>query len=248
MFFRIDQLRLGAGFQAFGLLELVLTVDARVQAALAQVEHLPGALEIVIGQVAHDMRLAQVAVSLGHIGRQGQARGLLVDFGGPGLAQRGFPGSTLAAPEVEVVVEAGADISHCRVGIALPQRVLVFRQPRTADTGAGVQGRQACGVRRIGGGFGLMGTGAGHLHVGAVLQGFLDQAIELRVAEAFPPVGAGPGGARQGHAGQRLTGLQGVRVEALALGVEAAEVGATGHAHGRQHQAKGTCVHALPTR
>lgn len=128
LFFRVDQLRLGAGFQALGLLVLIFTVDAGTQAALAQVEHLAGALEVVDRQVPHDMRLAQVAVGLGHVGGQGQPCGLLVDFCGAGLAQGGFPGSALATPQVKVVIEAGADVTHRRVRIALPARVLVLGQ------------------------------------------------------------------------------------------------------------------------
>ncbi|RMQ87589.1 hypothetical protein ALP97_200298 [Pseudomonas salomonii] len=243
LFFGVDQLRLGAGFQAFGLLVLVLAVDTGTEATFAQVEHLAGALEVVIGQVTHDMRLAQIAVSLGHVGSQGQACGLLVDFGGTRLAQRGFPGGALATPEVEVVVEAGADVAHGGIGVALPARVLVLGQARTAHTGAGIQGGHAFGVGSIGRGFGLVGTGAGVLHVGAVLQGFMDQAIELRVAKAFPPVGGRPGGRGQGHAAQGFAGLQRVGVETLALCVEAAEVGTTGHTHRHQHQAECTRFH-----
>ncbi|MNF94817.1 hypothetical protein D3C84_775370 [compost metagenome] len=192
--FGVDQIGLRGGFQAFGLLELILAVDPGAQATLTQVEHLSGALEVFGGQVMDDVRLPQVAVGTGHVSGQGQLRGLLVDFGGTGLAQRGFPGITLTAPEVEVVIEGGADVAHGGVIVALPQRVLVPGQARTADAGAGIQGRHPRGVGGVGGGAGLVGTGVGDLHVRAVAQGLADQTVELRVAEAFPPVAFRPGG------------------------------------------------------
>ena len=53
-----------------------------------------------------------------------------------------------------------------------------------------------------GSGAGLVGTGAGDLHVRAVAQRFTDQAVELRVAEAFPPITFRPGCGREGHAAE----------------------------------------------
>ncbi|VVN73538.1 hypothetical protein PS685_05174 [Pseudomonas fluorescens] len=98
MFFSIDQLLLGAGLKAFGLLVLVMAVDTGLQAALAQVQHFTGAFQVIPGQVAHDKGMSQAAIPPRYIGSQGQARGLSVDFGSAGLAQRRFPGRTLAAP------------------------------------------------------------------------------------------------------------------------------------------------------
>ena len=46
------------------------------------------------------------------------------------------------------------------------------------------QGWHTAGVGSIGCGFGLVGAGAGHLHVGAVLQGFLDQAASPTVVNS----------------------------------------------------------------
>ncbi len=79
------------------------------------------------------MRLPQIAVGAGDVGGQGQLRGLLVDLGGTGLAQRSFPGIALTAPEIEVVIEDGADVAQGGVVAALPRRVLVTGQTRAAD-------------------------------------------------------------------------------------------------------------------
>ena len=131
---RVDQVGLGGGLQAFGLLELVLAVDPGSQAPLAQFEHLPGAFEVFAGQVIDDVRLTEIAIGPGDIGGQRQLRSLLVDFGSTGLAEGGFPGITLTAPQVEVVIETGADVANGGVSIALPARVLVPGQARAADT------------------------------------------------------------------------------------------------------------------
>ncbi|MNZ64696.1 hypothetical protein D3C78_828700 [compost metagenome] len=213
---------------------------------------MPGTLEVFAGQVIHDVRLTEIAVGPGDVGGQGQLRGLLVDFGGTGLAEGRFPGIALAAPQVEVVVEAGADIAKGGVRVTLPERVLVPGQARAADTGAGIQGRHPLGVGCGSGSAGLMGTGVGDLHVRAVAQGLADQTVELRVAEAFPPVAFRPGGRRQGHAAEGLPGLEVFRVEADTFGFQAAVTGATGQAHGQQHQAQagtqGFTAHLSPTR
>ena len=248
-FFSVDQAGFGTGLKALGLLELVLAVDPGTQAALAQIEHLFGAFQIVVGQVVNDMRLTQIAVGPGHVGGEGQLRGLTIDFGSASLTECSFPGITLAAPQVEVVIETGADVTHGGVGIALPSRVLILGQARTADAGAGVAGRIAFGIGGIRGGAGLMRAGFGDLHVRAVVQRFADQPVELRVAEAGPPVAFWPRGRRQGHAVEGLADFQAFRVEVFVLCVEAAVVGAAGEDHRRQHQgqagAQGFTAHCV---
>ncbi|MNI20601.1 hypothetical protein D3C73_740920 [compost metagenome] len=237
-FFGVDQVGFGRGFQAFGLLELILAVDPGAQATLAQVEHLFGAFEVFGGQVMNDVSLPKIAVGTGHVGGQGQLRSLLIDFRSAGLAQCSFPGVTLTAPEIKVVIESGTDAAHGGVVVALPQRVLILGQTRTADTGAGIEGRHPRGIGGVRGGAGLMGTGVGDLHVGAVVQGFADQAVELRIAKAFPPVAFRPCRRRQRHAAEGLPGLEVFRIEADAFGGQAAVTGATRQAHGQQHQAQ----------
>ena len=101
---------------------------------------MPGALEVLVGQVVDNVRLTEIAIGPGDIGGQRQLRSLLVDFGGASLAEGRFPGIALTAPQVEVVVETGADVANGGVSVTLPERVLVPGQARAADTGAGIQG------------------------------------------------------------------------------------------------------------
>ena len=112
LFLCIDHLLLGAGFQAFGLLILIVAVDTGLQPLLAQIEHFAGALKVIFRQIQHAVGMPQIAVGLCHIGRQGQARSVAVDFGSAGFAQSRFPGIPLAAPQVEGVIEGQTDVTH----------------------------------------------------------------------------------------------------------------------------------------
>ncbi|MDT4890247.1 hypothetical protein FQZ97_1270650 [compost metagenome] len=82
-----------------------------------------------------------------------------------------------------------------------------------------------------------MYPGAGDLHVRAIAQGFTDQAVELRVAEALPPIAFWPRGRRQRDTVQGLPGLEALGLETDAFGLQAAVAGTARQAHGQDHQA-----------
>ncbi|MGO4776204.1 hypothetical protein AB4084_11975 [Lysobacter sp. 2RAB21] len=57
-------------------------------------------------------------------------------------------------------------------------------------------------------------------------QGFIDQAVELRIAQRRPPIALGK--FRRRHVGEAALGLQAVGVERVAGGLQAVGAGAAG--------------------
>ena len=214
-----------------------MAVDTGLQPLLAQIEHFAGALKVIFRQIQHAVGMPQIAVGLCHIGRQGQARSMAVDFGSAGFAQSRFPGSPLAAPQVEGVIEGQTDVTHRVITTALAGWILGARQARARHIGLGVQRRHACRIGSAGGGSGLMHTGTGYLHVRAVTQCLVDQAIQLAVAQALPPVLLRPGCRGHIDALEGLSGLEAFRIQARALGGQAAVAGTTCQREGHTHQA-----------
>ncbi len=115
----------------------------------------------------------------------------------------------LAAPEVEVVVEAERQVLDRRIAAAERCRGHAGRRADAGVAGLGVQRRLARGILRLGRCRRLARTRLGDLQVGGALQGFADQLVELPVAEPGPPVLARPGRWRKGYAFQAPPRLEG---------------------------------------
>lgn len=203
------ELLAGGGQLGLRLLQLDLAVESGAHALLAQLGHALRAFQFFLGEIAHGKGVGEVAVGAGDARREADARGLAVDPGGIGLAEGGFPGGALAAPEVEVVVEAERQVLDRRIAAAERCRGHAGRRADAGVAGLGVQRRLARGILRLGRCRRLARTRLGDLQVGGALQGFADQLVELPVAEPGPPVLARPGRWRKGYAVQAPARLEG---------------------------------------
>ena len=133
---------------------------------------------------------------------------MAIHLRGTRLTQSGLPGITLTTPQIEGVTEGQIEVAHSVIAPTLPAWVLGARQTRARDIGIRIERWHAICIGCAGRRKRLMRPRTGHLHIRAVAQSFLDQAIELRITELFPPVALRPGGWRGIKSTQRLPGLQ----------------------------------------
>jgi len=106
-------------------------------------------------------------------------------------------------------------------------RILVG-QADAFGAGFEIRTRQARRIGGIGQGLGLPCACFGFVQAGVVLQCFVDQRAQLRVAEAYPPILRGPCRGAELHLAETALALEAARVERLAGGMQAARRGATG--------------------
>jgi len=107
-----------------GLLQLVFAVQAGIDPATGQVEHVAAALEILLGKLLGGVGQPEVVVGTGDVGGQGQARALAIHLTGTGAPQGRFPGRALATPQVEAVTAVQRQRAQGAVAAALPAGVI----------------------------------------------------------------------------------------------------------------------------
>ena len=179
------------GQAAFALAQFQPGVETSVNAVLHQLEHFSA-----LGQRAARHRCLlvqahQLEISPRHLASKQQAGGLRIGFGGFDAAQRSIERGAVFAEEIELPTRA----QLCRGAVADGARqrrrdgavggVTLVRQVDLA-----VELRLAGGARAFASRLGASESGLGQFEAGAVLQGLVNQAVERRVAEIAPPLGA----------------------------------------------------------
>ena len=230
------QLLLRGRDAGLGLAHLQIAVDAGFAALAHQLQGLARTLKFLLGHVIGRPRAIQLDVALDDAGGQLQARGLGVDGGGMHRIHRRFPCGTLATPQVEAVTEAGQCLAAAHVAAAHFIAQQRFGQAQAGIAAGHRQARQALGAGHPGLGFSLMQARIGQLQARVPGQAFGHQRIQLRIAEAVPPVTGRESGHGQVIAGQGMRAVQAVGVEQLTLRMQAATAGAGAQGQHQRHR------------
>nr|WP_263399199.1 hypothetical protein [Pseudomonas sp. JM0905a] len=180
--------------QCPGLGQFTLRGHATVEAILDQREELFLGADLLLRHLNASLRTTNAEIGIGRFSRNRDPHPSPARLGGLELghgrfvaafqatSQVGFPrGSNTEADNVLIAIEPGRGAGQLALR-ALQRLPLV--QVAAVETDFG-QTRRSCGVRRRAS---LFDTGQGNRHIEVLIQRALDNAVEHRIGEAFPPL------------------------------------------------------------